>query len=66
MAVPSLVETCPVALRRIFEDEENTAAVEIYLCFFHNVGCVFDHLVKNWMKQSSASQMCTGKSESSK
>ncbi|KAM3620103.1 uncharacterized protein V6R79_018367 [Siganus canaliculatus] len=42
----SLGETCPVALRRTFEGEEKTAAVEIYLCFFHNVGCVFDLLVK--------------------
>ncbi|XP_078257165.1 uncharacterized protein LOC144594484 [Rhinoraja longicauda] len=40
------LETCPVALKRIFEDEEKTGATEIYLCFFHNVGCVFDQLVK--------------------
>lgn len=42
----SLGETCPLALRRTFEDEEKTAAAEIYLWFFHNVGCVFDTLVR--------------------
>ncbi|XP_078282406.1 uncharacterized protein LOC144608476 [Rhinoraja longicauda] len=40
------LETCPVALKRIFEDEEKTGATEIYLSFFYNVGCVFYLLVK--------------------
>lgn len=35
-----------MALKSIFEYEEKTEAAEIYLCFFHNVGCVFDQLVK--------------------
>lgn len=26
--------------------KKKTAAAEIYLCFFHNVGCVFDTLVR--------------------
>ncbi|KAK0135426.1 hypothetical protein N1851_028718 [Merluccius polli] len=42
----SLGENCPVALRKTFEEEVNTDTAEIYLCFFHNVGCVFDLLVK--------------------
>lgn len=37
-------ETCPVALKRIFQKKTDTA--EIYLSFFHNVWCVFDQLVK--------------------
>lgn len=37
---------CPVALKRIFQDEEKTDTAETYLSFFHNVGCVFDELVK--------------------
>ena len=35
-----------MALRKTFEEEVNTDTAEIYLCFFHNVGCVFDLLVK--------------------
>ena len=42
----SLGETCPAVLKRIFQEEEKTDTAEIYLSFFHNVGCVFDHLVK--------------------
>lgn len=42
----SLGEQDPVALRKIFEDEEKTDTAKIYLCFFHNVGAVFDQLVK--------------------
>uniref|UniRef100_H3A0B7 DUF4371 domain-containing protein n=1 Tax=Latimeria chalumnae TaxID=7897 RepID=H3A0B7_LATCH len=42
----SLGESCPVALKKIFtEDGEYTCIVEIYMCFFHNVACVFDELV---------------------
>lgn len=32
--------------KRIFEDEEKTGAAEINLCFFHNMGFVFDQLIK--------------------
>lgn len=42
----SLGETCPVALKRISLDEEKTETSAIYLSFFHNMGCVFDQLVK--------------------
>ncbi|KAK1888874.1 Mu-theraphotoxin-Hhn1b 3 [Dissostichus eleginoides] len=44
----SLGEACPVVLRKIFsdDDEDKAATVEIYLCFFQNVGVVFDQLVK--------------------
>ena len=41
----SLGENCPVVLRRMFEHVKTDTA-EIYLCFFHIVGCVFDQLVK--------------------
>lgn len=40
-------------LRKIFVDEEAKAdTVEIYLCFFQNVGVVFDQLVKK-LKQTT-------------
>lgn len=42
----SLGESSPVLLRRFFEDDAKTDSVETYLCFFHNVGCVFNELVK--------------------
>lgn len=42
----SVGDNCPVVLRRMFEDEVKTNTAEIYLRFFHNVGCVFDQLVK--------------------
>lgn len=37
-----------MVLRKIFsdDDEDKAATVEIYLCFFQNVGVVFDQLVK--------------------
>ena len=49
----------------MFEDEEKTDTAEIYLCFFHNVGSVFDQLVKKLeltdnMKQTAKTQTTEG------
>ncbi len=35
-----------MALKKIFDDEEKTEAADIHLCFFYNVGCVFDQHIK--------------------
>uniref|UniRef100_H2ZT52 DUF4371 domain-containing protein n=1 Tax=Latimeria chalumnae TaxID=7897 RepID=H2ZT52_LATCH len=43
----SLGESCPVALKKIFaEGGKHTCIEESYMCFFHNVACVFDELVR--------------------
>ena len=44
-----------MALRKTFEEEVNTDTAEIYLCFFHNVGCVFDLLVR----KLELTELCT-------
>ena len=57
-------ETCPLYLSRIFEDEDKTAAHEIYL--YTTWGVFLTQSLKSWRKQSSASEMCTGWWENSK